>query len=142
MTNETGRSGSAGDERGLTVSVFVLLLLAALVATAGLVVDGGQKVTAASQAEAAADGAARAAGNAAATQRLAGRDGAGAGVLAARAYLAGQPGVRGSVVLSGGVVRVQTSASAPTLFLSAIAIDEVTGTGSATASIVPTGQER
>ena len=72
-------AGPTRDERGLTVSVFVLLVLAALVATAGLVVDGGQKVTAASRAEAAADGAARAAGNAAATQRLAGRDGAGAG---------------------------------------------------------------
>ncbi len=130
------------DERGLTVSVFVLLVLAALVATAGLVIDGGQKVTAASQAEAAADGAARAAGNAAATQRLAGRDGAGTAVLAAKAYLAGQPGVTGSVRLSGGVVRVDTSAGAPTIFLSAVGIDEVTGTGSATASIVPTGQER
>jgi len=63
-------------------------------------------------------------------------------VLAAKAYLAGQPGVTGSVSLAGGVVRVDTSASEPTLFLSAIAIDEVTGTGSATASIVPTGQER
>jgi hypothetical protein len=130
------------DERGLTVSVFVLLVLAALVAVAGLVVDGGQKVTAASQAEAAADGAARAAGNAAATQRLAGRDGAGAGVLAAKAYLAGQPGVTGTVSLSGGLVRVSTAATEPTVFLSAVGIDEVTGTGSATASIVPTGKER
>ena len=130
------------DERGLTVSVFVLLLLAALVATAGLVVDGGQQVTAASRAEAAADGAARAAGNAAATQRLAGRDGAGAGVLAAKAYLGGEPGVTGSVNLSGGVVRVATSASEPTIFLSAIGVDAVTGTGSASASIVPTGEER
>jgi hypothetical protein len=130
------------DERGMTLSVFVLLILTALIATAGLVVDGGQKVTAASQAEAAADGAARAAGNAAATQRLAGRDGAGAAVLAAKAYLAGQPGVRGSVSLTAGVVRVQTSATAPTLFLSAIGIDDVTGTGSAVASVVPTGQER
>ncbi|HEY0237648.1 MAG TPA: pilus assembly protein TadG-related protein [Friedmanniella sp.] len=133
---------ATSDERGLTVSVFVLLVLAALVAVAGLVIDGGQQVTAASEAEAAADGAARAAGNAAATQRLAGRDGAGAGVLAAKAYLAGQPGVTGSVSLSAGVVRVGTSATAPTLFLSAIGIDEVTGTGSASASIVPTGQER
>ncbi|WP_091177771.1 pilus assembly protein TadG-related protein [Microlunatus flavus] len=124
------------------MSVFVLAILAALVATAGLVIDGGQKVTAASQAEAAADGAARAAANAAATQRLAGRDGAGAGVLAAKAYLAGQPNVKGSVRLAGGVVRVDASATAPTIFLSAIGVGEVTGTGSATASVVPTGRER
>jgi hypothetical protein len=130
------------DERGLTVSVFVLLLLAALVATAGLVIDGGQKVTAASRAEAAADGAARAAGNAAATQRLAGRDGAGAAVLAGKAYLAGEPGVIGSVSLAAGVVRVETSATEPTIFLSAVGVDAVTGTGSATAGIVPTGEDR
>ena len=142
MSTTSGTHRTRRDERGLTVSVFVLLILAALVATAGLVIDGGQKVTAASRAEAAADGAARAAANAAASQRLAGRDGAGAAVLAARSYLAGQPGVTGSVRLSGGVVGVDTSAREPTLFLSVIAIDEVTGTGSATASVVPTGRER
>ena len=142
MSTRAHDPGSARDERGLTVSVFVLLLLGALVATAGLVVDGGQQVTAASRAEAAADGAARAAGNAAATQGLAGRDGAGAAVLAAKAYLAGEPGVTGSVDLSAGVVRVATSATEPTIFLSAIGIDGVTGTGSASASIVPTGEER
>lgn len=141
MTGVQGLRGGR-DERGLTVSVFVLLVLAAMVAMAGLVVDGGQKVTAASRAEAAADGAARAAANAAATQRLAGRDGAGAAVLAAKAFLAGQPGVTGTVSLSGGAVRVSTSATEPTLFLSAIAIDEVTGTGSSSASIVPTGRDR
>ena len=139
----SGRVVGAGrDERGLTVSVFVLLVLAALIATAGLVIDGGQQITAASRAEAAADGAARAAGNAAATQRLAGRDGAGAAVLAAKTYLAGQPGVHGSVSLAGGVVRVDTEASEPTLLLSAIAIDTVTGNGTATANVVPTGRER
>ncbi len=142
MSARGRRSPPARDERGLTVSVFVLLVLAALIAVAGLVIDGGQKVTAASRAETAADGAARAAANAAATQRLAGRDGAGAGVLAAKTYLAGEPGVRGSVNLSAGAVRVSTSADEPTIFLSAIGVDAVTGTGSATASIVPTGQER
>lgn len=142
MTGAVGGARATRDERGLVVSVFVLLVLAALVATAGLVVDGGQRVTAASRAEAAADGAARAAGNAAATQRLAGRTGAGAAVLAAKTYLAGQPGVSGTVTLAGGAVRVETSATAPTLFLSTIGIDEVTGTGSASASVVPTGQER
>ena len=132
--------GPTGTSAGLTVSVFVLLILAALVATAGLVVDGGQKVTAASRAEAAADGAARAAGNAAATQRLAGRDGAGAGGArgeglprrGARRHRFG----RASPGASSGS---STSATEPTIFLSAIGIDAVTGTGSASASIVPTG---
>ncbi len=65
------------DERGQSVSVFVLLIMTALILTTGLVIDGGQKVRAASRAEAAAAGAARAAGNAAATQRLSGADPAG-----------------------------------------------------------------
>jgi hypothetical protein len=130
------------DERGLVTSVFVLGVLAAVVATAGLVIDGGQKVTAASRAEAAAAGASRAAGNAAATDRLAGAEPAGAAVLAAKAFLAGQPDVTGTVRLAAGVVTVETSASEPTLFLAAIGIDRVTGTGAASASIVATGQTR
>jgi hypothetical protein len=99
-------------------------------------------VTAASRAEAAAAGASRAAGNAAATDRLAGAEPAGAAVLAAKAFLAGQPDVTGTVRLAGGVVTVETSASEPTLFLSAIGIDRVIGTGAAAASIVATGQTR
>lgn len=135
----SGETAPERDERGLTISVFVLLLMAAMTATAGLVIDGGQKVTATSRAEAAAAGASRAAGNAAATQRLAGADAAGAAVLAARTYLAGQPGVTGTVTLAGGVVRVTTSASEPTLFLAVIGVGEVVGTGAAEADTVATG---
>ena len=132
----------ARDERGLSITPFVAVIFAALIMTAGLVIDGGQKVAAASLAETAAAGASRAAGNAAATQELGAGDPAGAAVAAARNYLAGQPGVTGSVTVSAGVVEVRTQATGPTILLSAIGIHAVTGTGRAQASIVPTGESR
>jgi hypothetical protein len=132
----------ARNDRGLSITPFVSVVFAALILTAGLVIDGGQKVAAASRAEAAAAGASRAGGNAAATQELGARDPAGAAVAAARSFLAGQPGVTGSVTLSAGVVEVSTRATEPTILLSAIGIEAVTGTGRAQASIVPTGESR
>ena len=130
------------DERGQSISLFVLVIMGALIMTTGLVVDGGQKVAATSRAESAATGASRAAGNAAATQQLGGADPAAAAVLAAKIYLAGQPGVNGTVSLSNGIVIVTTDASEPTIFLSIIGIGSVRGQGSARANIVPTGESR
>lgn len=130
------------DERGQSVSLFVLLVLGALFLVAGLVIDGGQKVSAAGLAESAAAGASRAAGNAAATRQLGGADPAGEAVLAAKAYLAGQPGVRGSVRVGDGRVSVTTTVTADTVFLSVIGLHTVTGTGAAEADIVPTGRTR
>jgi hypothetical protein len=130
------------DERGLSISPFVVVIMSSLIVTAGLVIDGGQKISAASRAESAAAGASRAAGNAAATQQLGGRDPASSAVLAGRAYLAGQPGVRGTVTLAAGVITVSTYADQPTIFLSMIGIDSVRGTGSAKANIVATGERR
>ncbi len=63
-------------------------------------------------------------------------------MLAAKAYLAGQPSVRGSVSVSNGVVTVTTSSSADTIFLNVLGLDTVTGTGSARSAIVPTGRTR
>ncbi|MCW2811627.1 MAG: hypothetical protein JWP61_2085 [Friedmanniella sp.] len=141
-TQPTVSLSAVGSERGQSVSVFVLVVLGALIMTTGLVVDGGQKVTASSRAESAAAGASRAAANAGATELLAGEDPAPAAVLAARAYLAGQPGVQGSVQVAAGVVTVRTSATEETLFLSVVGIGSVTGRGAATANLVATGQQR
>ena len=110
--------------------------------TTGLVIDGGQKVAATSRAESAAAGASRAAGNAAATQQLGGADPAIAAVRDAKSYLAGQPGVNGTVSLSNGIIMVTTSAEQPTIFLSIIGLASVSGEGSARANIVPTGDSR
>jgi hypothetical protein len=130
------------DERGQSISLFVLVIMGALIITTGLVIDGGQKVAATSRAESAAAGASRAAGNAAARQQLGGADPASAAVVAAKAYLAGQPGVHGTVSLSNGIVVVTTHANEPTIFLSLIGISSVSGQGSARANIVPTGDSR
>jgi Putative Flp pilus-assembly TadE/G-like len=132
----------ARDERGLSITPFVAVVFAALIMTAGLVIDGGQKVAAASRAETAAAGASRAAGNAAATQELGAGNPVSAAIAAARNYLAGQPGVTGSVTVNAGVVEVRTQATEPTIMLSVIGIHAVTGTGRAQASIVPSGESR
>ena len=137
-----GRGMPARDERGLSITPFVAVLFAALIMTAGMVIDGGQKVAAASRAETAAAGAGRAAGNAAATQELGDGDPVAAAIAAARNYLAGQPGVSGSVSVSAGVIEVRTQATEPTILLSVIGIDAVTGTGRAQANIVATGESR
>ena len=129
-------------ERGQSITAFAVVMMSALIMTAGLVIDGGQKVAAASRAEVAASGASRAAGNAAATKELAGTDSAGAAVIAARKYLAGQPDVQGSVSVTAGIVSVRTRAEEPTFFLSMIGIDRVIGTGAAQANIVATGETR
>jgi hypothetical protein len=129
-------------ERGQSISLFVLVIMSALITTTGLVIDGGQKVAATSRAESAAAGAGRAAGNAAATQQLGGANSAGAAVLAAKTYLAGQPGVDGTVSISDGVVLVTTSANEPTILLSVIGINSVSGSGSARVNIVATGHSR
>jgi hypothetical protein len=66
----------------------------------------------------------------------------GVAVMAAKSYLAGQPGVTGAVAVAGGIVTVQTSASEPTIFLGVIGIGQVTGRGYAEANLVPTGRSR
>lgn len=124
------------DERGQSISVFVVVVLVALFLTVGLVIDGGQKITATARAESAAAGAARAAGNAAATGAVVGRPDVAVAGVAARAYLASSPGVTGAVSMVDGVVVVTTRATQPTIFLSAIGIGSLSGTGRAEASIV------
>jgi len=142
MTAHGPRPATIPDESGMSVSPLIAVIMAALIMTAGLVVDGGQKVAAASRAEAAAADASRVAGNAAAAEKLGHHDPAAAAVLAARAFLAGQPGIEGSVSVSSGLVTVRTRASEPTIFLTIIGVDRVVAHGSAEANIVPTGRTR
>jgi hypothetical protein len=142
MTELIKMPTTAPDERGLSISLFVLVIMSALILTTGLVIDGGQKITATSRAESAAAGASRAAGNAAATQQLGGGNASSAAVIAAKTYLAGQPGVQGTVSITNGIVVVATSAQEPTIFLSVIGIGSIVGRGSARANIVATGASR
>ena len=126
------------DERG-EASLFVLLLIPAMIVMIGLVVDGGQKTHADQTAQTAAVAAARAATDAAATDQLAGQTGTTDAVRAARSYL-NQAGVTGSVqATAGGRVSITTSQTAQTRFLSLIGITNVTGHGHAESTLVPTG---
>ena len=130
------------DERGQAINLFVLVIMSAFIFPPGLGFAGGQTVPPTRRAVSAAAGAGRAAGNAAATQQLGDGDAASAAVLAAKTYLAGQPGVQGTISITNGVVVVTTSAQEPTIFLSVIGIGSIVGRGSARANIVATGASR
>lgn len=132
---QRGRPHRRRDERGLSLSVFMVLGTLALILMIGLVVDGGQKVQAARQAEAAASGAARAGVDAGATARLGNTVDRGRSITAARAHLAGSESVTGSVELRGNRVVVHASSTRPTLFLSLIGITQVTARASAEADL-------
>ena len=83
-----------------------------------------------------------AATNAGVTQSLAGASAGDASLRAARAFLAGQPGVRGSATVHNGVVTVTTRASERTLFLSLIGVDSVSATGTARSNAVGPAETR
>lgn len=142
MTTYVARSGPARsvrrrDQRGHALSVMVLVVTAALGLMAGLVVDGGQQVTATRRATAVAEQAARAASDAAAASALEGSPDPQAATAAARAVLAAEPEVTGTVTVRPGLrIRVDTQAERPTVFLSAIGIGSVHASASATADLV------
>lgn len=130
------------DERGQSVSLFVTLVSAALIIVLGLVVDGGQQVRAARSCETAAAAAARAGADAVSKDVLSGERGdSSAALRAAQLSLASQPDVSGTATLGPGdrSVRVRTSATHSTYFLSLIGIDSVSATGSAQAELVVVG---
>ena len=128
---------SCRSERGQSVSVFSLLVTGALILLAGLVIAGGQQAAAASSAEVAAADAARVGADAMGAHQLIGADGAVAGRLAAQNHLA-TAGVDGEVRIDQGRVYVHTTVRRPTLMLSIIRIDYVTGEGEAWAETFPT----
>ncbi len=120
---------SRRDQRGASLSVFVIVVFAALILVAGLVIDGGQKVTATRRAEAIAVAAARAGADAGSTNSIAGRPAGGTAVAAAQAYLRGTPEVYGTVTVRGNQVMVTTEVRQRTIFLSVLGINWMTGRG-------------
>jgi Flp pilus assembly protein TadG len=103
------------------ITLLVVVFFVALLAAAGLVVDGGAKLRAAREASAVSEEAAR----------------AGAGRIDRdRAYLASS-GNTGSVSIIGAQkIRVTVTVSKPTLLLSAIGIDDLHVTKTATADLL------
>jgi len=108
----TGRMrGSAGN-----VSLFVVLLLPALMLAAGLVLDGGRQIQARREAQGAAAAAARAAVQLSPEEAFG--HGLDAGLAAARAQAElGRLGTGGAVSVAGEVVTVRVSAAVDYLVL-------------------------
>lgn len=140
MTRQAGIWSRSRSERGGgALSVWVLILIPVILLVTGLVIDGGRKTAASADAQAAAVAASRAGSDAAATELLAGQDPSAAAASAARRYL-GVAGVDGSVSVDGGTIRVSTSESKPTVFLSAIGVGQMTGTGQAESQLFRGGE--
>lgn len=131
MTSSGPRS-----DRGQSVTAFVAVVMVALLAVAGLVVDGGRRAAATREAQVTAQAAARAGADAAVSARLAGMDGSGPGLAAARRHLQ-TAGVSGTASVVPGGIRVDTSTTVSTVFLGVVGISTLTARGSATAEIRP-----
>lgn len=119
----------ARNDRGVSLTLFVMLSFAALILIAGLVIDGGQKITATRRAESVAAAAARAGTDAGSTASLGGQDPGARAVRSARAVLRDSPGVTGTVAVIDGRVVVTTEVRSATIFLSVIGISSLVGTG-------------
>jgi hypothetical protein len=130
------------DERGQSISLFVLVILGALIITAGLVIDGGQKVAATSRAESAAAGAAALLAMRRPRNSWEVQTRPAPPCWLRRHTLLVSRAWRAQVSISNGVVLVTTSAHEPTILLSIIGIGSVAGQGTARANIVPTGDSR
>lgn len=121
------------DQRGQALSAFVAVVLSALFGVAGLVVDGGAKSAATAEAKAVAAHAARAAVDASARARATGTPLDVGAVTAAGAQVLTDRGVTGQVTITDGVVRVTTSTTTRTIFLSLVGITTLSASGEATA---------
>ncbi len=129
------RRGNAHDQRGQALSAFVAVVLSALFGVAGLVVDGGAKSAAKAEAESVAAHAARAAVDASARARATGTPLDVGAVIRAGSDVIADRGITGQVTITDGVVRVTTTTSTRTVFLSLIGITSLTASGEATASL-------
>ena len=127
----------ARDQRGMSLSSFVVLVVLVLLVVVGLVVDGGAQAVAARRAELVASAAARAAADATAADRLAGeKPDTAAAIAAAQGVLAASGDVEGHVELVSGRVRVTTTSGADAVFLTLIGIQRLSARGSAEAELV------
>lgn len=127
-------------ERG-SVSLFVVVFFAALLAAVGLVVDGGAKLRAARQASAVAEEAARAGAGRVDRDRAYARGGrftvdSTTALTAARAHLATSGGSGTAAITGGQQIRVTVTISKPTVLLAAFGVGEVSATKTATANLL------
>lgn len=130
----SARRGGAADEGSITP--FVVVLTAALLAMAGLVIDGGYALAARQDANASAERAARAGADALSRESVLGAGPLRIDPIAARAAAERQlaaAGRTGEVTVAGDTVTVTVTITRPTAVLSAIGIDTLKATATATA---------
>lgn len=127
-----------------TVTAFVVVITAALLAMAGLVIDGGYALAARQEASTVAEQAARAGADALAPASLRGsgplRLDPSAARRAAETYLA-STGHEGQTTVTGDAVTVTVNITRKTAILSAIGVAQLSSTASATARGI-TGLDR
>lgn len=125
------------DQRGMSLSPFIVGILPALLIMIGLVVDGGAQAAAQRRAEGVAASAARAAADDTAAARLAGGTlDVPHAIARAQSVIAERPGVDGDVTVADGRVSVRTRIAVPTALLSLIGVHELAAHGSAEAELV------
>lgn len=124
------------NQRGMSLSPFVAILLPALLVMIGLVVDGGAQAAAARRSELVAAAAARAAVDDTAAARLAGAQPNIAHAIAVAHNAIAAAGVTGDVQVVAGRVVVHTTDTVSTSLLSLIGITKLTASGSAEAELV------
>lgn len=123
------------------MSLFLVVIFIAILAAAGLIVDGGAKLRAAREASAVAEEAARAGAAQIDRNRAYSRGGRftidhNAALTAARAYLS-HNGISGRVsVSSAQTIRVTVTITRPTTLLSAIGVNHVHATKTATGNLI------
>ncbi|MDR0836665.1 MAG: hypothetical protein LBM94_00310 [Propionibacteriaceae bacterium] len=140
MMLHAGRRFGYRDERGVSVSVFVMAVIAALIIACGLAVDGAAASSARRRAEAAAAQLARVGQDAATGQRLLAQDAntdaaAAAGIAAINAARGNYPNISVALTYEGGQLRVSTTQIVPTTLLQLIGISTITVHGSAIAEV-------
>lgn len=125
------------NQRGMSLSPFVALLVPVLMVVIGLVVDGGAQATASRRAERVAAAAARAACDDTARARLAGATmNVDQAIAVAQRTISEAGDVTGDVQVSSGRVVVHTKVVTKTILLSLVGIGELKSTGSAEAALV------
>ncbi|MDR1355116.1 MAG: hypothetical protein LBJ43_02420 [Propionibacteriaceae bacterium] len=125
-------------ERGVSVSVFTVIAVAALLIAGGLAMDGAAAARAHRQVEAAAAQLARRGADAGAVARIVGTDSTQSMLQAARGASGNYPGIAQDVRISGTQLVVRTTAEIDTTFLQFIGVRKLRVNGYAVADLVPT----
>lgn len=125
------------EERGMSMSPMVALLVPALLVMVGLVIDGGAQAAGSRRAERVAAAGARVGSDAAAAYRISGQPGAEmAAVAAANTMLASESELSGTARINGTAVEVHTTVRTRTVLLSLIGVTTLTSNGYAKADLM------